>query len=114
MTALLKAGEILTSVWYTLFLVWLPRSCSVCKSPCKNYCTVCSEIANDSIVALCGLKSKQGSACIVKHIYDQWYTVKLNAFGKLTTRKPSDYVYLNEIHIYEPVICITYVKNLFE
>ena len=55
--------------------------------------TVCSEIANGRIVALCGLKSKQGSACIVKHIYDQWYTVKLNVFG--TTRKhllPSDHV----------------------
>ena len=50
---------------------YVSRSCSVCKSPCKNYCTVCSEIANGSIVALCGLKSKQGSACIVKHIYNQ-------------------------------------------
>ena len=34
------------------------RSCSVCKCPCKNYCTVCSEMANGSIVALCGLKFK--------------------------------------------------------
>ena len=47
------------------------RACSVCKSPCKNYCTVCSEMANGSIVALCELKSKHGSACIVKHIYNQ-------------------------------------------
>ena len=38
------------------------RACSVCKSPCKNYCTVCSEMANGNIVALCGLKSKHGSA----------------------------------------------------
>ena len=44
------------------------RACSVCKSLCKNYCSVCSEMENDNIVALCGLKSKQGSACIVKHI----------------------------------------------
>ena len=37
----------------------------------ENYCSVCSEMENDNIVALCGLKSKQGSACIVKHIYHQ-------------------------------------------
>ena len=51
------------------------RACSVCKSLCKNYCSVCSEMENDNIVALCGLKSKQGSVCIVKHIYNQWYTL---------------------------------------
>ena len=45
--------------WVTTYA---SRACSVCKSPSKNYCTVCSEMANGSIVALCGLKSKQGSA----------------------------------------------------
>ena len=42
------------------------RACSVWKSLCKNYCTLCSEMENGSIVAFCELKSKQGSACIVQ------------------------------------------------
>ena len=43
---------------------------SVCRSPCKNCCSVCSDASNGKIVALCGLRSKQGSNCLVKHIAD--------------------------------------------
>ena len=44
------------------------RLCSVCRSPCKKCCSVCSDASNGKIVALCGLRSKQGSSCLVKHI----------------------------------------------
>ena len=44
------------------------RLCSVCRSPWKNCCSVCSDASNGKIVALCGLRSKQGSNCLVKHI----------------------------------------------
>ena len=44
------------------------RLCSICRNPCKNYCKDCSDTAKNQIVSLCGLKSKQGSTCLVKHI----------------------------------------------
>ena len=44
------------------------RLCTICKSPCKYLCRVCSNTSKGSIVAMCGLKSKNGSSCITKHI----------------------------------------------
>ena len=38
------------------------RLCSVCRSPCKNCCSVCSDASNGIIVALCGLRSKHLSS----------------------------------------------------
>ena len=73
-------------------------------------------MANGSIVALCGLKSRHGSACIVKHIY----IISDTQCGKHAYHFYSQVIMcsLNEIHIYEPaVICINnqpHVKNLFE
>ena len=48
--------------------IYASRLCSICRNPCKNYCKVCSDTAKNQIVSLCGLKSKQGSTCLVKHI----------------------------------------------
>ena len=68
---------------------------------------------NDNIFALCGLKSKQGSACIVKHIY-------IYIISDLPCLCTYEVIMcsLNEIHLCEPaVICINnqpHVKNLFE
>ena len=44
------------------------RSCAICKSPCKYHCQVCSDTIKGSIVAVCGLTSKNGCACITRHI----------------------------------------------
>ena len=44
------------------------RSFAICKSPCKYHCQVCSDTIKGNIVAVCGLKSKNGSACITRHI----------------------------------------------
>ena len=43
------------------------RLCTICKSPCKYLCRVCSDTSKGSIVAMCGLKSKNGCSCITKH-----------------------------------------------
>ena len=34
----------------------------------KYLCRVCSDTSKGYIVAMCGLKSKNGSSCITKHI----------------------------------------------
>ena len=41
---------------------------SICRNPCKNYYKVCSDTAKNQIVSMCGLKLKQSSRCLVKHI----------------------------------------------
>ena len=56
---------------------YVSRACSVCKSLCKNYCTVCSEMANGSIVTLCGLKSKQGSVSVSVRVVELSYCKQL-------------------------------------
>ena len=44
------------------------RRCRICGGGCKYYCKGCSSQDNNILVPLCGLKSKNESACIMKHI----------------------------------------------
>ena len=44
------------------------RRCKMCGGGCKYYCKGCSNPDNNILVPLCGLNSKDGSACIMKHI----------------------------------------------
>ena len=44
------------------------RRCRMCGGGCKYYCKGCSSPDNNILVPLCGLKSKNGSTCIMMHI----------------------------------------------
>ena len=59
--ALLKTGDPHLSLVHSASCG--ATTCIVCKSPCQNYCTVCSEIANGMWAEV----YKQG---ILKHMYN--------------------------------------------
>ena len=42
------------------------RRCSVCSSLASYFCTI--NVEHGQIVSICGLSSKRGSNCLVKHI----------------------------------------------
>ena len=44
------------------------RRFTMCGGGCKYYCKGCSNPDNNILVSLCGLKSKNGSTCVRKHI----------------------------------------------
>ena len=44
------------------------RRCSVCSSLASYFCTICSNVECGQIVSICGLSSKRGSSCLVRHI----------------------------------------------
>ena len=44
------------------------RRCTVCGGNCKYYCKGCSNPDKNILIPLCGLKSKNGSGCMMKHI----------------------------------------------
>ena len=44
------------------------RRCSVCSSLASYFCTICSNVEHGQIVSICGLSSKRGSSCLVRHI----------------------------------------------